>query len=620
MRVVSYIRVSREEQVEGWSLDAQRDQCAELAALRGWDLLQVFEEPGRSAKTDLRPEFQRMMSRAEVKQFDVIVVHKLDRFSRSLADVVRNVARLKEAGVGLVSVSEPWLDTTTPQGEFMLYLFALLAQWDNENRARETAKGKEQRAKEGYWNGTLNFGYVTIRDLRKELWNLGEQHDAQEISEAVYATRSDELDNYLDQWHDRTEGDAVPHLKNAAGALLAFTYYSTGNVSDGEVAIMLNEAGYRTSGNWGENLFEADTVRPMLQNRFYLGEVPYKGKWYPGRHPAIIPESLFEKCQQARAARRGRTVRGRSKKRTYPLSRLALCARCGKPMRGQANHANHRYYRDPRRSTNICDQKMVRAEDAERQIVEYLANIKLPDDWRERVMQLSQLDQTEVESNDEKRRRWEGQLERARKLYLMGDMEEDDYRTMREDLKGKISALEPMHEPDLEDAAAMLETIGSLLEHANPKELDDVFHALLNSVYLDSGDQGPVVAIEPKPFLKLLMDVSIRPFQPNDDDDDPEPTPPQTPLPDDDGPGDGDHRSHSRFPVEGDDHRSSEVVEGENRDTILADAGQEIVVADKGAMPVAPVAPAVATKPLRVVFFLKISVQHPFSIASAGAI
>jgi hypothetical protein len=55
-------------------------------------------------------------------------------------------------------------------------------------------------------------------------------------------------------------------------------------------------------------------------------------------------------------------------------------------MRGQANHANERYYPDPRRSTHICDQKMVRAEDAERQIVEYLANIQLPEDWRERVM------------------------------------------------------------------------------------------------------------------------------------------------------------------------------------------------------------------------------------------
>ena len=231
---------------------------------------------------------------------------------------------------------------------------------------------------------------------------------------------------------------------------------------------------------------------------------------------------------------------------------------------------------------------MVPAKVAERQIVEYLANIELPADWRERVMQLSQVDQQDAESSEAKRRRLEGQLERARKLYLMGDMEESEYRTMREDLRGKLSALQPTQDADLESAAAMLETIGSLLEHATPKELDDVFHALLNSVYLDSGDAGPVVAIEPKPFLKLLMDVSIRPIQPNDDDDDPEPTPPQTPLPDDDGPGDGDHRSHSRLPVEGDDHRSSEVVEGENRDTILADAGQEIVVADKGAMPVAP--------------------------------
>jgi hypothetical protein len=116
----------------------------------------------------------------------------------------------------------------------------------------------------------------------------------------------------------------------------------------------------------------------------------------------------------------------------------------------------------------------------------------------------------------------------------------------------------------------MLETIGSLLEHATPRELDDVFHALLTSVYLD-GETGPVVAIEPKPFLKLLMDVSIQPFQP-----------------DGDGSGNGDG-SNSTLVVEGDDEGSAQVVVGENRDTILADAGQEIVVADEGTMPVAPV-------------------------------
>jgi site-specific DNA recombinase len=69
-----------------------------------------------------------MLREAERQRFDIILVHKLDRFSRSLPDVVSNVARLKRVGVGLVSVSESWIDTTTPMGEILLYLCALLAQ------------------------------------------------------------------------------------------------------------------------------------------------------------------------------------------------------------------------------------------------------------------------------------------------------------------------------------------------------------------------------------------------------------------------------------------------------------------------------------------------------------
>ncbi len=152
MRAAIYSRVSHEEQVEGWSLDAQHELCLALVHQRDWSIAphHIHFEPGRSAKTDARPAFQRMMRQAQAHQFDYIIVHKLDRFSRSLSDVVKNVAVLKKAGVGLVSVSEPWVDTTTPQGEFMLHLFALLAQWDNQNRARETAKGKAARARAGF--------------------------------------------------------------------------------------------------------------------------------------------------------------------------------------------------------------------------------------------------------------------------------------------------------------------------------------------------------------------------------------------------------------------------------------------------------------------------------------
>jgi site-specific DNA recombinase len=192
-----YIRVSTEEQTEGWSLEAQRCLCQALAQSRGWSVYKIYEEPGQSAKTDRRPAFQRMMWDAEWQRFDVILVHKLDRFSRSLPGVVSNVARLKRAGVGLVSVSESWIDTTTSMGEIMLYLCALLAQWDNENRAHETAKGKAARAHNGLWNGSLSFGYTTLRELKYERVWLEKEHEEGRLDGTAYRRAVERIEAYM---------------------------------------------------------------------------------------------------------------------------------------------------------------------------------------------------------------------------------------------------------------------------------------------------------------------------------------------------------------------------------------------------------------------------------------
>jgi site-specific DNA recombinase len=503
MRAAIYIRVSSDEQVENWSLGAQREQCQALADARGWQIFRIYEEPGLSAKTDQRPAFQKMLYHAEARLFDVIIIHKLDRFSRSLVDVVKHVTRLKAVHVGLVSVSEGWLDTTT-QGEFLLYLTALLAQWDNQNRAKETAKGKEARAKAGYWNGTLSFGYVTPKSLRNE---LAQQLQHGELTSETHRDKLNDTEHYIANWPGCTPGDAIPHSINATGILLAYNTYAQGNTSDNGVALRLNQEGYRTTGNWGARLFEMDTVRPMLQNRFYLGETSYKGKIYPGRHPALIPEELFEQCQQIRARRRNRTVRGRSVRRVYPLTRLALCARCGKPMRGQPERKNRRYYRDPRRTSNSCDQPMIPAEKAEQTIINLLAQIKLPDDWRERVIALS-FPEKDRQTTENKQRRLKTQLDRAKTLFLLGEMSEEEYFRMREELRDQLAALRPSPEPDLEVAASLLEDIGAVLQQATPKELDKLFHTLLNTVYLEHSYPGFVLAIEPKPALFYLLQAS----------------------------------------------------------------------------------------------------------------
>ena len=573
MRIAIYIRVSSDEQVEGWSLDAQRDQCLALTAARGWTFYEqhIYTEPGRSAKTDIRPAFQRMMRHAELHHFDLIVVHKLDRFSRSLADVVKNVALLKQARVGLVSVSEPWLDTATPQGEFMLHLFALLAQWDNQNRARETAKGKQARALAGFWNGTLNFGYTTLRQLKSGLWTLSQQFEQGEIEETAYAAQSETIENYMERFPHKTEGDAIPHPKNRSGVLLAFEAYSQGTVSDYDVGHLLNQESYRTSGQFGEQPFEADTVRPMLQSRFYLGEVAYKGAWHPGRHEPLISQRLFDLCQEARARRRNRTVRRKSKDRVYPLARLALCARCERPLRAQANEHETRYYREPKKSASTCPRKLIPAEAAERTVLDYLSNIQLPPDWRERVLELSRVNQNNAENMESKRKRLEGQLERLKTLYRLGDIEEAEYVRERADLRGQIEAWQPVLQPELEQAATALENIGELLQRVTLEEMEQLFHSLLTTVYLDHSVEDYVVGIEPKPFLKELMDISTLPTwkRPPQDDDDP----------DGDGTGLTEIREQGVYEA---------VAEVGKIDIMRKDAGNEKQMAEAQWMPVVP--------------------------------
>ncbi len=130
-----YCRVSTDEQVEGYSLEAQLRACRALCADRGWQIAIEYVEEGRSARTDdprKRPEFARMMASAERRQCDVIVVHKLDRFSRNLRVTLDCFEKLGRAGVGFVSLSEP-IDHSSPNGRLHLTIMGGVAEWYSDN-------------------------------------------------------------------------------------------------------------------------------------------------------------------------------------------------------------------------------------------------------------------------------------------------------------------------------------------------------------------------------------------------------------------------------------------------------------------------------------------------------
>ena len=166
MRAALYARVSTEEQVEGYSLDAQRRAFGGLVSDRDWTTYRKYVEEGRSAHTDdisKRPVFKQAIEDALAGRSDVLVVHKIDRFSRKLKATLGYFEMLGRAGVGFVSI-ENQIDYSTPHGKFMLVMQGGLAELYSDNLSQEVKKGWAERRAQGLYCGLLPFGAAKDED------------------------------------------------------------------------------------------------------------------------------------------------------------------------------------------------------------------------------------------------------------------------------------------------------------------------------------------------------------------------------------------------------------------------------------------------------------------------
>jgi DNA invertase Pin-like site-specific DNA recombinase len=153
MRASLYARVSSEEQVEGYSIDAQRRAFRQLCAEKNWTIYQEYIEEGKSAHTDdlrKRPVFRQAINDALAGKYDVLVVHKIDRFSRKLRITLEYFEKLGKAGVGFVSIQNN-MDYSTPTGKFMLVMQGGLAELYSDNLSEETKRGWHERRKQGLY-------------------------------------------------------------------------------------------------------------------------------------------------------------------------------------------------------------------------------------------------------------------------------------------------------------------------------------------------------------------------------------------------------------------------------------------------------------------------------------
>ncbi len=267
IRCAIYTRKSSEDGLEQDfnSLDAQREACeAYVASQRheGWELLSDhFDDGGISGGHLERPALQRLMQQVDAKQVDQIVVYKIDRLTRSLADFAKLVDRLDEAGASFVSVTQSF-NTSTSMGRLTLNVLLSFAQFEREVTAERIRDKIAASKRKGLWmGGNVPLGYDPDgRTLR--------------INEEEALTVRTICQLYEDH------GTMNHVLEQACGLGLRS---KVRRMSDGSLR--------------GGNLMSRGQLHHILTNPVYAGRIRHKGKVFEGQHPAIIDPDRWDEIQ-----------------------------------------------------------------------------------------------------------------------------------------------------------------------------------------------------------------------------------------------------------------------------------------------------------------------------------
>jgi DNA invertase Pin-like site-specific DNA recombinase len=483
IRAAIYHRVSSDEQFEGYSLDALDRATRAYCEAHGWTVAWDYRDEGKSARSDdlaKRPDFARMLSDAEAGLFDVVVVHKLDRFARNRRVAFDAFHRLGRNGVGFVSITEGQ-DFATAQGQLMLTMLVGLAQFYSDNLSGETRKGKAERKAQRLFNGLLPFGIKSNTKRDADGVPVADPHAA-----------------------------PVPDPETYPGLLLAFSLAAEGK-SDRDVAEALNAAGNRTTGNRGKNPFTKDSIRRILTNRFYLGELPDgNGGWIAGAHEAVLDEELFMRALDARQANAHPAANVRRAHRRYSLSGLAVCGGCGGPLHFHtAPNGRARGYCYQTRQRSGCGQHAFYLDGIEAQLGAYLATFTLPAETVDAVVRL--YNDATVQRDDDERRRREiaSRLERIKELYKWGDLTREAYIADRDRLEAELATLNGATDQAtvLMKAAGLLRDLATGWAQASEEQKHDLAKLVFRSVEIA---EDRVIAVIPQadlaPFFNLAED------------------------------------------------------------------------------------------------------------------
>jgi site-specific DNA recombinase len=268
VRCAIYTRKSTEDGLEQEfnSLDAQREACAAYVLSQrheGWVLVPgVYDDGGFSGGNLQRPGLVSLLEEVKANRVDVIVVYKVDRLTRSLADFAKIVETLDAADASFVSVTQAF-NTTTSMGRLTLNVLLSFAQFEREVTGERIRDKIAASKKKGMWmGGVVPLGYevkdrklVVVEEEAARVRHLYERY----LELGTIVALQEEL---------AADGVVSKHRTSASGKQTGGTVFTHGALSH------------------------------LIQNRVYVGEVHHRGEHYPGEHLPIIDQETFDRAQR----------------------------------------------------------------------------------------------------------------------------------------------------------------------------------------------------------------------------------------------------------------------------------------------------------------------------------
>lgn len=325
MNAVIYARYSSHSQTEQ-SIEGQLRDNHAWAAQQGVTVVHEYIDRAMTGKVDTRPDFQRMIADASKRQFDMVIVWKLDRFARNRYDSAIYKAKLKKYGVRVVSVKEAITDS--PEGIILEGLLESMAEYYSANLSQNIKRGQRENMAKGYFiGGQVPYGYKIV------------------------------------------DKKLVPDDKTAPVIRYVFEQYAQGTTMR-EIIDTLNARGVR--GKTGKPLTYTTFCR-ALNNPVYIGSYTYNGQVVEGLATPIIDEDTFAKAQ-ARAKSVARAPAASKAKVDYLLQGKLFCGDCGFPMTAECGKSRNKdtyyYYSCANRKHNhACKKKNERKDDLEAYVV-----------------------------------------------------------------------------------------------------------------------------------------------------------------------------------------------------------------------------------------------------------